>query len=616
MAKSGRLLTATEGISLALLFVAFALMQTLVGGTRMAFSLPAYGLVGVAGLIGFFSWRRVKPSPSQFCLGSTVAFLGYAFGRALLSPVPYIARSDVYSIIGGLAVYFLAACILISARQRMVLLFLLLAFALIHVVVGVIQFRDGNNFMPISWLQRYDYEWRASGLYVCPNHLAGLLEVLGVMGLSLACWSRWPVWSKLLIAYAVGVCYVGLILTASRGGYLSAGTSLFVFALLSLVTLRRLGGGLAWKIGLPATIVAVILAVAAVFYVSKNSPLRDRAQTTFDASNIRIDLWQAALEQWKLQPIVGTGSATYLYYGRLFRTPRMQLDPVYTHGDYLQLLAEYGLVGVLGLAIFLFAHLRHGFRSFIRLGPRRVTASQLLPSNALALNIGAIAAVSSMLVHSIFDFNMHIPANVLLMAFVFAVLANEGVAWERQAAAVSPKHLVWRFAQALLSIALLVQCFRLLPGEYYSERARMAVRDYQPGLALLYARRGLKYDPANPDLHHRLGTARLQFADRAETPAAAGAFREAAIDSLQRARSLAPREQSYGLELAGVLDAAGRFDEAERVFQELLRDDPKSQSLRRYHEGHLKVWHPDETGAAPTDSQAALARIGEIEKIL
>ncbi len=602
MAKTGRLLAATEGFSLVLLFLAFGLMQTLVGGTRMAFSLPVYGLVGVAGVIAFFSWRRVKPLPSQVCLGSTLAFLGYALGRALLSPVPYIARSDVYSILGGLAVYFLVACILISARQRMVLLLLLLVFALVHVVVGAMQFRDGNNFMPISWLQRYDYEWRASGLYVCPNHLAGLLEVLGVMGLSLACWSRWPVWGKLLVAYFVGVCYVGLILTASRGGYLSAGTSLFVFALLSLGTLRRLGGGLAWKIGLPATVVAVILATATVFYVSKNSPLRDRAQTTFDASNIRIDLWKAALMQWKLQPIVGTGSATYLYYGRTFRTPQMQLDPVYAHGDYLQLLAEYGLVGGLGLAVFLGAHLRHGWRSFVRLGPRRVAASQLLPSNALALNIGALAAVSSILVHSIFDFNMHIPANVLLLAFVFAVLANEGVAWERQAVAVAGKHLVWRLILPLLCLALLVQCFRLLPGEYFSERARMAVRDYQPGLALLYARRGLKYDPANPDLHHRLGTARMQFADRAQSPEAAGAFRQAAIDSLQRARSLAPREQSYGLELAGVLDAAGRFDEAERIFEELLQDDPKAQNLRRYYEGHLKISHPGETPGVPGGS--------------
>ena len=37
---------------------------------------------------------------------------------------------------------------------------------------------------------------RASGLYVDPDHLAGLLEVLGILGLSVACWSRLPGWAK------------------------------------------------------------------------------------------------------------------------------------------------------------------------------------------------------------------------------------------------------------------------------------------------------------------------------------------------------------------------------------------------------------------------------------
>ncbi len=190
--------------------------------------------------------------PSQLCLAVTAVFLAYILGRALFSPVPYIARSDVHSVLGGLVVYFLVACVLTEARSRMWLVVLLLALALGHVAVGAMQFHDGNNFMPISWLQRYDYEWRASGFYVCPNHLAGLLEVLGVMGLSIVCWSRWPVLGKLLVGYAVGVCYVGLILTGSRGGYLSAVASLGVFAILSLAILRGAGGKTAledWRTG-------------------------------------------------------------------------------------------------------------------------------------------------------------------------------------------------------------------------------------------------------------------------------------------------------------------------------------------------------------------------------
>ena len=93
-------------------------------------------------------------------------------------------------------VYFFTACILTSAKQRMVFVCFLLVLAVGHRLVGALQFRDGTNYMPITWLQRYDYERRASGFYICPNHLAGLLEVVGIIGLSIVCWSRWPIWGE------------------------------------------------------------------------------------------------------------------------------------------------------------------------------------------------------------------------------------------------------------------------------------------------------------------------------------------------------------------------------------------------------------------------------------
>src|ERR1700737_4276469 len=209
----------------------------LIGGTRLVFSLPAYGLLVAIGLLSVASLRRPKPPPDQLCLVSAAVFFGYVLTRALLSPVAYLARSDIYSVLGGLLVYFFAACIFTGSKQRMFFVFFLLSLALVHVVIGVIQFRDGNNFMLIPHLHRYNYERRASGFYVCPNHLAGLLEVLGVFGLSMTCWSRWQAWAKLLTAYATGMCYLGLVLTASRGGYLSTGMSLLVLATLSLMTL-------------------------------------------------------------------------------------------------------------------------------------------------------------------------------------------------------------------------------------------------------------------------------------------------------------------------------------------------------------------------------------------
>ena len=105
----------------------------------------------------------------------------------------------------------------------------------------------------------------------------------------------------------------------------------------------------------------------------------------------------------------------------------MQRDPVEVHNDYLHLLAEYGALGAFGFLVFLALHCRRGWKSFQRLGPKRVAVSALLLSNTMALNMGALCSIAAYAIHSVFDFNLHIPANVLLFAFVFGLIANPGI---------------------------------------------------------------------------------------------------------------------------------------------------------------------------------------------
>src|SRR5205085_7964252 len=155
----------------------------------------------------------------------------------------------------------------------------------------------GNNFMLIPFLQRFDYGRRASGFYVCPNHLAGALEVLGIFGASLVCWSRFPTWSKLLIGYVTAVSYAGVVLTGSRGEYASTIISLLVLGLLSLIVLRRAGTGLFWTIGGISAFAALIIGASAVWFIKKSDYLAERTQNPLSTVSIRLDLWHAAIEE-------------------------------------------------------------------------------------------------------------------------------------------------------------------------------------------------------------------------------------------------------------------------------------------------------------------------------
>ena len=328
----------------------------------------------------------------------------------------------------------------------------------------------------------------------------------------------------------------------------------------------------------------------AAFLLRKSDFLRSRAGNTFDTQNIRIDLWKAALQQWKLHPIFGTGSGTYLYYGRQFRSEQVQLDPVRVHNDYLQLLAEYGLVGAAGFFLFLAAHLRSGWKNLQRLAVQQGAIPSLVSSNRLALQIGALCALAAYMVHSIFDFNLHIPANVLLLAFVFGILATRELRGEWDNASARFSRLFCGVTMAAMSVVILIAAARFVPGEYFAHRAEMALRDYQGREAVAFANRGLASERGNPDLYYYLGRGKAVEAEAMMDRKAQAQTYEEAIAAFKKGRALAPMDKTFAVELGLTYDELGRYSEGERVFEQALKLDPKSTSTRGYYQAHLKRW--------------------------
>ncbi len=568
--------------------IAVLACQALMGGTRLLFAFPAYAIVALMGVLTLLGFRSVHSGPNRATLIGTWLFAFYILARAFFSPSPYLARFDIYSLLAGLIVYLVTALVLTDGKKRMIVVAVLLAGAVVQVVVGAIQFRNGDNWMPIGFLQRFDYGRRASGFYFSPNHLAGMLEVVGVFGLSLTFFSRWPVWGKLLTGYAAAICYIGVILTGSRGGYLSALFGLFVFALLSLRIIRASGSALHLRLTIVAVILLALATIGAFLIIQNSDYLANRESKVAD-KDIRLDYWRAGLQQFQLSPILGTGSRTYLYYGRLFRSESMQMDPFYVHNDYLQLLAEYGVIGgVLFLVFFLF-HLRWGLISARRLGPRRIASSQRILSNNMALNVGALSAVGAYVVHSFFDFNLHIPANLLLLAFVFGILANNGVPEEPTARSHSAI-LSSLLALCLISLFLGVQIVRLWPGEWYTEQTRIALRDQRLPASISAGLKALQFQKRNPEPFYYLGRARYLSADRQPPGPARSAFYAAAVTDYETARQIDPSDETYAIELGFLFDAMERFSEAEWLFDEARRLDPRSGALQRYYEEHLRSW--------------------------
>jgi hypothetical protein len=83
-------------------------------------------------------------------------FFGYLLLRSLIPPIAYAARPDLYCVLAALAVYGVTI-FLSNANLRLTIIVSLLALAIVHVLIGIVQFTRGDNFMLIPFLQRANY---------------------------------------------------------------------------------------------------------------------------------------------------------------------------------------------------------------------------------------------------------------------------------------------------------------------------------------------------------------------------------------------------------------------------------------------------------------------------
>ncbi|MDR3406690.1 MAG: O-antigen ligase family protein [Chthoniobacter sp.] len=501
----------------------------------------------------------------------------------------YLARADLFMILGAVLVYLLTVMDHTDTRRRLVLVALLLLCALVHIAIGAIQFKQADNFMLLPGIMRPSYEWRASGFYICPNHLAGLLEMLAMLALGQAFWGNSRPAIRVLAGYCALMCLAGVAITGSRGGYLSVVFGLGAFAVLSLwaVQLTRRGGF--WLMFAGILVGAGVILGGGLFFMTQSETIHARLLQIYDPTNMRPMMWKAAMMQYHLEPITGTGSGTYLFYGRQFRSPLVQNDPMHVHNDYLELLAEYGLIGAVLCGLFVLVHLVSGMA-----GMKRIIVEQIRPdtprlSHDLALIIGALSAIAALLLHSVVDFNMHIPANALLVAFLFGLLASPSNAPNNDTNEPVKAAGGWRWLAAAMAVALLGLSARAFPGEFFAEKARVALRDDRNADALSFARRGIAWERSNPFLYGYLAEAEHFLTLSAPDTTSARMLQEDAATDYESALKLFPQDTGLLLKEAQVLDLLGRFSEAEDIFQRLFKCDPLFENVYAFYGLHWQL---------------------------
>jgi O-antigen ligase len=188
---------------------------------------------------------------------------------------------------------------------------------------------------------------------------------------------------KMLAIVAFGLGAAGLLLTASRGGWLGFALSI---ALLCVAALQR--GWLS-----PRVILTMAIAAAVLSLLFGTTVLARLTGDDAGAAASRIPLAQIALRIIRDHPLLGVGVNNYTTVLETYITAE-HLD-VYrftVHNKYLLVWAETGLIGLVTFLGFLFALILRGWKVWMR-------RDRLLSPLAL----GFAVAVVGQMAHMFFD---------------------------------------------------------------------------------------------------------------------------------------------------------------------------------------------------------------------
>ena len=247
-------------------------------------------------------------------------------------------------------------------------------------------------------------------------------------------------------------------------------------------------------------------------------------------------MWGGTIGIIRDHSLWGTGLASWQWFFPKYQDPRLHGHPDYPHNDILNLVSDYGIIGfglmAWILVVFFFC-------------ARRIAQSKP-GSEQSAFAIGAMTSVVSILVHSWFDFNLHIPANSLLLSAIMGFTMS--MTEERRSVVVRPTSIWGRLS---LVLAMLVACavavWSYVPAIRawrYADLASNSKKDLDYTSALKFAEMAIVSDPKYVIPHVLIGDINKSIAEWRRGPGKRAERLEyalKAVASYDRALALNPR---------------------------------------------------------------------------
>ena len=319
-------------------------------------------------------------------------------------------------------VFLLAFHVCIHRRRQPALVAVLIGVGCLEAAYGIIQYLTGWQY--IFTIAKRLHTSDATGTYINRNHFAGLLEMVLPFVLA-GILFRWPAadtprrprWVQVLaspatshslrdiIVFAI-VC-VALIFSRSRMGIAAAVVGVAVVVTITLFENRR---------RVAVSLILLVLALPACYAIWIGvAPVLQRFEAGLPVGleRYRLPVWRDTLALIHDYPLLGAGLGTYQWATVPYQSSLFDLRYVYGHNDYLQFAAEIGVPAT----VLLFGSL---WILAVKVARRAMVLER---TRDKVLAAGCAGAMVSLLTHSVTDFNLQVPANALLFAWIAGTAA-------------------------------------------------------------------------------------------------------------------------------------------------------------------------------------------------
>jgi O-antigen ligase len=254
------------------------------------------------------------------------------------------------------------------------------------------------------------------GSFVNRHNFAAYIEMTMALPLGLMFVGAVGKDKRLLYVTIIGLMGVALLLSGSRGGLIAFIAEIIFLVLLTTGTRSRS------KLGLKLALAALLLVavVGGAIFVGGETSLTRVAETaaTDDVTTGRSNIWRVSLGVITANLPFGAGlgafGVAYTPHDAMSGLERVEQ----AHNDYLQVLADAGIVGLIIGGFFLWC--------IFVLGREAVAIGN---TYRRGIALGALAGIFAILVHSIFDFVLHTTAVSVLFLMLLSLLTASRVSY-------------------------------------------------------------------------------------------------------------------------------------------------------------------------------------------